>query len=174
MIGFEKPMPRSDQGVLKERYQIIPRTLIFITREDKVLLIKGAPSKRLWANRYNGIGGHIERGEDVLSAARRELQEETGLHINDLDLCGTILVDTGEAAGIGIFVMKGEYRVGNIHESSEGKLEWVRSDQIEKLPVVEDLVSLFPRVFSFRKGDTPFSARYFYDEADHLQIRYAD
>jgi 8-oxo-dGTP diphosphatase len=58
---------------------VIPRSLIFVTRPGKVLLIKGHPRKRLWANRYNGIGGHIEYGEDLVKAAERELLEESGL-----------------------------------------------------------------------------------------------
>jgi len=72
-------MPVTDQGLNQDRYMLIPRTLIFLTRGDKILLIKGAANKRLWANLYNGIGGHIEPGEDILSAARRELKEETNL-----------------------------------------------------------------------------------------------
>jgi 8-oxo-dGTP diphosphatase len=173
VFGYDGSMPKSDQGVLQGRYQIIPRTLIFITRDDQVLLIKGSANKRLWANKYNGIGGHIERGEDVLSAAKRELQEETGLQIPHLFLCGTILVDSGKETGIGIFVVKGEYDGDELHESPEGTLEWIQVSEIERLPVVEDLYSLLPRVISFQTGDAPFSARYFYDEADHLQIRFA-
>ena len=68
-------MPIADQGVSSDRYQLIPRTLIFLTRGESVLLLKGAPNKRIWANRYNGVGGHIERGEDAHTAARRELLE---------------------------------------------------------------------------------------------------
>ena len=38
-------MPASDQGNLTERYHLVPRTLIFLTRGRQVLLIKGAPHK---------------------------------------------------------------------------------------------------------------------------------
>ena len=30
-------MPRSDQGVDEKRYHVIPRTLIFVTHENRVL-----------------------------------------------------------------------------------------------------------------------------------------
>ncbi|HLB48576.1 MAG TPA: NUDIX domain-containing protein, partial [Anaerolineales bacterium] len=65
-------MPATDQGIRPERYQLIPRVLIFITHGREVLLLKGAPTKRIWASKYNGVGGHVERGEDFISAARRE------------------------------------------------------------------------------------------------------
>ena len=101
-------MPASDQGVNFDRYMFVARTLIFLTRGEKVLLLKGAQNKRLWAGLYNGIGGHIEKGEDVISAARRELFEETGLASSNLMLHGIVTVDTQGIPGVCIFIFKGE------------------------------------------------------------------
>ncbi|HEY9076958.1 MAG TPA: NUDIX domain-containing protein [Anaerolineaceae bacterium] len=165
-------MSNNDQVLLPDRYQVVPRTLIFLFSETRVLLLKGSPQKRIWANRYNGIGGHIERGEDVLSAARRELFEESGLEADDLMLCGVIMIDTGKQAGIALFVFKGNHIRGDVRASTEGNLEWVETTAIDELPVVEDLRVLLPRVINMRPGETPFSAIYSYSSDNRLMINF--
>lgn len=165
-------MPKSEQGVTNDRYVIIPRTLIFLTRGDEVLLLQGAPHKRLWANQYNGIGGHVERGEDALSAARRELMEETGLAVDELRLVGIVLINAEAWRGIGLFVFRGEHCGGDLLESPEGSLEWVPQTQVSKLNLVEDLRTILPRILGMGRTDPPFSALYEYDENDRMHIRF--
>jgi len=157
----------SEQGTKSKKicHQTIPRTLIFLTTgdpargEQKVLLLKGSPTKRLWANRYNGLGGHIEAHEDIHSAALREVAEESGLRISKLDLRAVIHIETSHddtgppKPGIIIFTFRGhlseqEYAEQIPSTSAEGTPEWISVDQLANYPLVDDLYELIPRVLT--------------------------
>ena len=169
-------MGREDQGVAKSkhRYQVIPRTLCFITHENEVLLLRGGPHKRLWAGRYNGVGGHIEAGEDVHAATLREITEETGIGVHDLRLRGVVHADAGDpSVGILFFVFTAQATSKEIGASPDGTLEWWPVDRLPTAEMVEDLPVLLPRVLAMQPGAEPFFASYRYDEQDRLVISFA-
>ena len=58
--------------------------LVLNKTEDKVLMCYR--SKNPYKGKYNLVGGKIEKGEDYLSSAYRELFEETGIYNNDIKL----------------------------------------------------------------------------------------
>ena len=141
-------MQPKDQRRADPRYQVIPRTLIFITRGEDVLLLMGAVDKKLWAGKYNGLGGHIEPNETPLQSARRELLEETGLEVPALTLRGIVHITMPQPPGIVIFVFVGEYSGGKVRPSEEGTPRWIPWREIPNVPMVEDLPKLLPRVLT--------------------------
>lgn len=56
---------------------------VFDADQSHVLLLKKRSTDRFNANRWNGVGGHIEAGERPEEAMSRECAEEVGLAISD-------------------------------------------------------------------------------------------
>jgi 8-oxo-dGTP diphosphatase len=167
-------MPAADQGVSASvhRYHLVPRVLCFVFAAGEVLLIKGAPDKRIWPGKYNALGGHVERGETVLAAAQREITEEAGLAVTELRLRGVITIDTAEPAGIGLFVFTALARDRTVRPSAEGALEWLPVALVGGRDCVEDLPILLSRLASMDTGAPPFSAHYAYDATGNLLVSF--
>ena len=167
-------MPAADQGNAQSRgrYQLVPRVLCFVLDGDRVLLLRGAATKKIWPGVYNGLGGHVERGESVQAAAGREIYEEAGLRVTGLRLRGVVTIDAGEPAGIGLFVFTAQPAGGSLMASDEGSLEWVPLAGVRELPIVPDVAVLLERLASMPESAPPFSAHYHYDEHDELVIRF--
>lgn len=153
-------MENHKQKLIPGRYSVIPRTLIFVTNEDEILLLKGATDKNIWPGLYNGIGGHIEQGEDVLTAAKRELYEETGISDIDLVLRAVIFIDVKEAQGISLFVFIGKTEYKTTISSAEGSLDWIKLEHLKEFPLVEDLYKLIPLIL--KTDQTMMFGRYYY------------
>lgn len=159
------------QSVDPSRYTVVPRTLTFLTRPGDVFLIRLPDDHRDWPGCYNGVGGHIEAGEDATSAARREIVEETGLTPRKLQLRGTVWIDTGVRPGIALFVFTGEAE-GIPAAAMAGVPSWVPRAELEGLPLVQDLPYLIPRALDRNPNDPPFSALYRYDPSGRLRISF--
>jgi len=108
----------------------------------------------------------------VLSAAYRELKEETGLTDIHLRLVGTIVVDVEQETGIAIYVFRGEAGEMMPCQSPEGTLEWVKVEQFIDIPLVEDLPALLPRVLNSSPGSPVFFGIYRYNSENKMEIKF--
>ncbi len=77
-------------------------------------------------------GGHVESNESVVDSVIREIKEETGLSISDVEFCG--IKDWIELDGSRymVFLYKTNTYSGNIQSSSEGKVFWMRLEELKK------------------------------------------
>lgn len=60
--------------------------LIVVFSQDKTKLLMCERTKELYKGQLNLVGGKIEKDDDNLNEAYRELQEETGITKDDIDL----------------------------------------------------------------------------------------
>ncbi len=150
------------------RYLVVPRTLSFLFYGDHVLVLKRSPRARLFPGKANGVGGHIEHDEDVVTAARREVLEETGLHVPDLWLAGVLHVDgsLGQAAplpdgylpGVMVFIFTGQAPSRAVTPSEEGELSWVPLDAVSHLDWVDGDPGLLLQALEAYRLRRPFFA----------------
>lgn len=157
------------------RWLVIPRTLCFVFNGDDVLLMKRAAHKRVFPNRYNGLGGHLERHEDPLTGARREIKEESGLDVRELRLRGVHNIDTGSDTGIVLYTVTAvSYTRNIIVQTDEGTLEWVPVDRLDKLDLVEDLPFILPRLIAMTDDAPPYAVHVSYDANDQIVLQFAE
>lgn len=165
-------MGAKEQGAdaTHDRWLTIPRALCFVFNGDDVLLMKRAPTRRVFPNRYNGVGGHIERDEDPITSVKREVEEETGLRVHHVRLRGIHNIDAGEQTGILMFVFTAESDSRDVTgDEREGTLHWIARDAVLDLELVEDLPYILPRIL---EDDTPlYYAHVSYDAQDEIQMR---
>jgi 8-oxo-dGTP diphosphatase len=100
--------------------------------------------------KYNGLGGKLDAGEDVVSGLQREIREEAGLECDKLALRGTISWPGFGKHGEDWFGFI--FRVDQWHgeprtENTEGTLLWMDMDRLLELPLWEGDRHFLPLVF---------------------------
>jgi 8-oxo-dGTP diphosphatase len=134
-------------------YTPIVATLGYVLSPDRsrVLLVhRNARADDQHLGKYNGLGGKIERDEDVVAGMRREIMEEAGIGCEAMTLRGTVswpgFGRNGEDWLGFVFLITGYS--GNPHASNaEGTLEWVEIDRVLELPLWEGDRHFLPLVF---------------------------
>ena len=103
--------------------QVILTNLCMIT-DGQSILVQDRKSEK-----WPGVtfpGGHIEHGESIISSIIREVKEETGLTVSNLELCGVQnWTDPKDQYRYLVFCYKTSHFSGTIQSSDEGQVFWM-------------------------------------------------
>ncbi len=135
-------------------YTPILATLGYVMSSDgqKTLLIhRNSRNNDFHLGKYNGLGGKLDPGEDVVAGLKREIREEAGLECEEVKLRGTISWPGFGKNGEDWFGFI--FRIDRFHgtplaENPEGALSWIAVDRILDLPLWEGDRYFLPLVFS--------------------------
>ena len=87
-------------------------------------------------------GGHVEYGESITASTIREIYEETGLTISNLQMCGvvewevpekpqsTVWQDNIPKSKYIVFMFRTNTFTGKLKSSAEGQMEWMTLDEM--------------------------------------------
>ncbi len=135
-------------------YTPILATLGFVMSPDRrrVLLVhRNRRAEDAHAGKYNGLGGKVERDEDVVACLRREVREESGLECAELILRGTVSwpgFGKGGEDWFGFLFRIDRFTGTPWAENADGPLEWVEVARVPELPLWEGDRHFLPLVFA--------------------------
>ncbi|XP_020659948.3 oxidized purine nucleoside triphosphate hydrolase [Pogona vitticeps] len=118
-------------------------TLVLVVQPQRVLL--GMKKRGFGVGLWNGFGGKVQPGETIEQAARRELQEESGLTVDTLHKVGLITFEfVGDTELLEVHVFRADSFRGEPTESEEMRPQWFELDQVPFKNMWPDDVYWFP------------------------------
>lgn len=133
-------------------------TLCIIHQHPRVLL--GMKKRGFGAGRWNGFGGKVEYGECIEEGVKREIKEEIGIEVKDIEKIGIInfeFQDGSKTAEVHIFRSK-DFE-GEVIESEEMRPEWFDVNELPYKNMWPADAYWLPVVLEGKK----FNGRFFYD-----------
>ncbi|XP_062999033.1 oxidized purine nucleoside triphosphate hydrolase [Elgaria multicarinata webbii] len=118
-------------------------TLVLVVQPERVLL--GMKKRGFGAGLWNGFGGKVQPGETIEHAARRELQEESGLTVDTLQKMGQITFEfVGNSELMEVHIFRADSFHGDPTESEEMRPQWFELDQMPYKNMWPDDIYWFP------------------------------
>ena len=138
-------------------------TLCIIQKDNKVLL--GLKKRGFGMGNWNGFGGKVNDGESIESATKRELFEEAGITVNNIERVGVIdfsWKDKEDILEVNIF--KAVDFTGLPKESEEMKPQWFLVNNIPYEKMWSDDKYWMPMFLENKK----FKGNFIFDEKNNV------
>jgi 8-oxo-dGTP diphosphatase/2-hydroxy-dATP diphosphatase len=131
-------------------------TLCFVLQDDKILL--GMKKRGFGAGRWNGFGGKIEEGESIEEAATREMREECGIAIQQMEKVGIheFVFQSNPSEVLEVHVFRVDAFSGEPVETEEMRPQWFTIDALPYDEMWPDDIHWMPVFLVGKKFRTKF------------------
>jgi len=138
-------------------------TLCLVHKHKEVLL--GMKKYGFGEGKWNGFGGKVEEGEDIEGAAKRELIEEVGIEVFDMEKSGILEFEFHGDPDINeVHIFKAKDYEGEIVETDEMRPEWFHTDHIPFESMWRDDEYWMPFLLENKK----FIGKFFFDKCQEI------
>lgn len=104
-------------------------------------------------------GGHVEIGESFTDSTIREVYEETGLKVSNLQLCGIKDWTNDDGTRYIVLCYKTSDFEGDLISSDEGEMFWIPLSRISELKLADGMENMLKLFINER-----ISEQFFYQE----------
>jgi 8-oxo-dGTP diphosphatase/2-hydroxy-dATP diphosphatase len=139
-------------------------TLCLVRNGDQVLL--GMKKRGFGAGRWNGFGGKLQEGEGIEEATVREMLEESGVKVFDLDRFGVLDFEFHDKRGniLEVHMFTTSNFEGEPTETEEMLPRWFRVSEIPLSEMWPDDAHWFPLFLEGKK----FKGKFLFGENDTI------
>ena len=134
-------------------------TLCIVTKDEKILL--GMKKRGFGAGRWNGFGGKVEIGEEIEEAAKRELEEESGIVPDGIRKVGVIDFEfQNDSKILEVHIFHTDVFSGEPIETEEMRPQWFSKDVIPFNEMWSDDIHWLPILLKGKK----FKGKFLFDK----------
>ena len=138
------------------------QTLCIIEHDGRILL--GRKKVRLGAGKWNGFGGKVEPGDTPQAATIREVREESGLEVTDLEQFGLLNFISPARAPIEAHLFRTSTFSGTPVETDEMAPRWFHRSEIPFTEMWSSDLYWWPLYFHHKR----FTGTFEFDEHDRV------
>ena len=143
-------------------------SLCYLQKDESYLMLHRIKKKNdVNFHKWIGIGGKFEEGESPEECAKREILEETGLTVQNLEYRGIVTFDCPPYETDYMHLFTSTKFSGKLIDCDEGNLEWIKKSELRNtelwegdyifLDLLEENAPFFSLKLSY-DGDTLVSA----------------
>lgn len=121
--------------------KVILTNMCMLYKEDGYFLVQ-MRKKNDWPG-LNFPGGHVEDNESIEDSVRREMKEETGFDVGEVEAVGHFEWNVPQEGVRHLAILyRSKDFSGEIHPSKEGEVFFIRKEDVNKYPLSQDFEAI--------------------------------